>query len=168
MTVYDSTGVVTALEINLVLNVKVHDTHDAVGGQKARERINNRVELGNHGETVAHGQEVGADPGDGMVAQRGTANAEDGLFVTNAGLVVAEAEHARILAHDLDVGPTEPGEALLGHLAQRGRQIDQVDGMEEVGDGQVLLHLLNVPAGAAANVNPDGLALQLVLLDLVL
>lgn len=74
-------------------------------------------------------------------------------------LVVLEPELARVLAHDRDVLPPEPLEALPRDVAERGREVDEVHAREEVGDVDEAGHGLDVVARAAADltvlVGPD-------------
>ena len=111
------------------------------------------MELRDHGKTVAHSQKVCTDIVDCTAFVKcALANTEDSAFVVRTLFVVAELEGTSILTDDLDVLPAEAGESGSGDLAERRREIDKVDCVEEAGDGKVLLHLFNVPASAAANV----------------
>jgi len=111
------------------------------------------VELGNHGETVAHSQKICTDViGCTAFVECTLANAEDSTFVGVTLLIVAELESASVLADDLNILPAEAGKSGSGDLAERRGEIDKVDCVEEAGDRQVLLHLFDVPASTAANV----------------
>ena len=73
-----------------------------------------------HGQGIAHGDEVGL-----CVLARNT-------------------ELARILAEDRDVLPSETGKALSGDLAERRRQVDEVDMLEILLDVDESRHRLDV------------------------
>lgn len=153
MTVDNTTNIVARLELNLVLDVEIDNTHDTVRCKQVGERVDDGVELRDHGKTVAHSQEVCTNIVDCTAfVECALANAEDCAFIIEAFFVVTELESASILADDLDVLPAEASESGSGDLAQRGREIDEVDGVEEARDGQIFLHLLNVPAGATTNI----------------
>lgn len=66
--------------------------------------------------------------------------------------MIGETEGTSILTDDLHVGPTQTSESSSGDLAKRGREVDEIDGAEEVRNRDKLGHLLNVPAGTAANL----------------
>jgi hypothetical protein len=118
------------------------------------------MELGDHRKTVAHGQEICSDVvGCTAFVECTLANAEDCAFIVVTLLVVAELEGASILTDDLDVLPAEAGESCSGDLAQRWREIDEVDCVEEAGDRKVFLHLLDVPASASTNILHVGIEL---------
>jgi hypothetical protein len=153
VTVDDTANVVARLELNLVLDVEVDNTHDTVGCKQVGERVDDRVELGDHRKTVAHCQEVCTDTiGCTGFVECALSDAEDCAFIVVALFVIAELEGASILTDDLDVLPAEAGKSGSGDLAQRWREIDEVDCVEEAGDRKVFLHLLNVPASASTNI----------------
>lgn len=54
VTINHTANVVARLELDLVLDIEVDNTHDTVWCKQVGERIDDRVELGNHGKTVAH------------------------------------------------------------------------------------------------------------------
>lgn len=153
MTIYHTANIVARLELNLVLDVKVDNAHDAIRCEQVGERVDDRMKLGNHGKTVAHGQEVCTDV-IGCIAfvECALANTEERVFVIMTLLVVAELEGTSILADDLDVLPAEAGKSGSGNLAQRRGKIDKVDCVEEARDRKVSLHLLDVPASTSTNV----------------
>ena len=92
-----------------------------------------------------------------MIVVCGFADAEVCLVVVDTSLVVGEAENASVLADDMDVLPAQTIEPLARNCAERCAEIDQVDCVEECRDIELLLHLLDVPAGSATHVHPDRL-----------
>jgi hypothetical protein len=153
VTINDTTNIVARLELDLILNIKVDDTHDTVGCKQVGERVDHRMELGNHGKTVAHGQEICTDMiGCTAFVESALANAEYCTIIIVAVFVVAELEGTSILANDFDVLPAEAGESSPGDLAEGWREVDKVDCVEEAGDREVFLHLFNVPASTSTDV----------------
>jgi hypothetical protein len=156
-----TTGVVAALEFDLVLDVEVDDTNDTVSSQEVRDRVNDRVELGNHAQTVGHGKDVGANAVTRVYLIDRLANAEVSLLVRKTSLVVCQTEGPSILADDVYVLPAQTLKSLGSNLAEGSAQVNQVDSVEEVGHINLLTHLLNVPASSASNIDPNGLLLEL-------
>jgi hypothetical protein len=160
VTINDTANIVARLELDLVLDIKVYNTHDTVRCKQVGERVDDRVELRDHRKTVAHGQKVCTDiVGCRAFVECTLANAEDCAFIVVTLFVVAELEGASILADNLDVLPTEAGKSGSGDLAQRWREIDKVDCVEEAGDRKIFLHLLDVPASASTNILHVGIEL---------
>lgn len=119
MTINDTTNIVARLELDLILNIKVDDTHDTVWCKQVGERVDHRMELGNHGKTVAHGQEICTDMvGCTAFVESALADAEDRVFIVVDIFIVAELEGASILTYDLDILPAEAGESGSGDLAE--------------------------------------------------
>lgn len=77
-----------------------------------------------------------------------------------AALPFGEHEPARILAQHMHVLPPLGGKPLLSHFKKRLTQVNEVDRVP-VRVRQILVHVLNVPPRAAANVHPDTLLLLL-------
>lgn len=153
VTINDTADVVARLELDLVLDIKVDNTHDTIRCEQVCERVDNRVELGNHGKTVAHSQEVCTEIISGTAFVKcALADAEYCAIIVETLLIVAEFEGTSILTDDLDVLPAKAGKSGPGDLAKRWRKIDEVYCVEEAGDRKVLFHLLDVPTGAATNV----------------
>lgn len=118
MTVDDTTNIVARLELNLVLDVEVDNTHNTVWCKQVGERVYDGVKLRDHGKTVTHSQKVCADVVDCTTLVKCTlANAEDCALVAETFFVVAELEGASVLADDLDVLPTKAGESGSSDLA---------------------------------------------------
>ena len=67
-------------------------------------------------------------------------------------LIIFEAELPSVLTNNLDVLPAEPFEAFPRDFAERGREIDDVDAREELGDVDEARHGLNVVARATTNL----------------
>jgi len=106
-----------------------------------------------HGQAVRERNQVGtADTGAILIEVAGALGTGAGDGALGGLLVVLEAEGACILTDDLHVGPAETLEALAGDLAQRGREVDEVDTGEELGHGDELRHGLDVPSCTAANL----------------
>jgi hypothetical protein len=153
VTINHTANVVARLELNLILNIKVDNAHDTVRCKQVGERVNDRVEFGDHGKTVAHSQEVCTDMiGCTAFIKSALANAENCVVVIVAVLVVAELEGASVLADDFDVLPAEAGESSSGDLAEGRREIDEVYCVEEAGDREVFLHLLDIPASTSTDI----------------
>ncbi|KIH89559.1 hypothetical protein SPBR_06644 [Sporothrix brasiliensis 5110] len=161
----EAARVVAEAEVVLALDVKVNGAQNAVGRQQRGQRVDDGVVVGDHGQAVGHGDQVGAAvvravkrevavAGEGG---RGGGGDDAAATARKTTFVVFEAELAGVLADDVHVGPAEAGEALPRNGTQRRREVDQVHAREEVGHVDVRGHGLNVPAGAAADVHPDAL-----------
>ena len=48
MAVNDTTDIVARLKLDPILNVEVHDTHDAIGREQISQGVDDRVKLGDH------------------------------------------------------------------------------------------------------------------------
>lgn len=138
MTINLAAGVVAALVVDLGLHIKVGDAHDAVSVELRRDGVDDGVELGDHGQRVGHGDQVGLDIVLGGGARR--------------LVVVGEAEMASISTDDRAVLPSQALEAFPGDLAQGRRKIDEVYRIKGVGDVDELIHLLDVVAGTTTDL----------------
>nr|POE89763.1 hypothetical protein CFP56_20232 [Quercus suber] len=164
-----ATHVVAAGEFDLVLDVEVDHADDAIGGQEVGHGVDGRVELGDHAQAVGHGEHVGADRVTCILVVGGPADAEVPLLaLLQAGLVVRQPEQPGVLTDHVHILPAESFEALARNVAEGGAEIDEVDGVEEFGDIELRPHLLDIPAGAAADVDPNGLLADLAGLAAVL
>lgn len=104
----------------------------------------------NHGQAVGHGDEVGTTHAG--AARLVGIHGGDLVRPDHRRLVVFEAEGTGILAHDLHVLPAQAGEPLPGDLAERGREVNEVDAGEEFGHRDELGHSLNVPASSSTDL----------------
>ena len=130
MTLQATPKIIPAHRLHIALHVKINHADHPLGIEQARRRIHKHVEVRHHAQAVRHGDQL--------------------------GLLPLKLEEARVLADDLDVVPAQAREALARDGAQRGRQVDEIDLGEEGGHVDVGGHGLDIPARAAAHVDPDG------------
>jgi hypothetical protein len=125
--VNSATHVVSAHEINLILYIEVNHSNDTVRTEKAIDRVDGRVELGNHGKSIAHGDEF-STTGVGVLIEIAYSLTlrYDLLALVGLWFVFMETEGAGILADHLDIGPSETRETLAGHVAETWREVDDI------------------------------------------
>lgn len=66
--------------------------------------------------------------------------------------MVFQSEHSCVLAYDLDVLPAQASEPPSCNFAERGREVNEVDTVEELRHIDILGHGLYVPAGSTTNL----------------
>jgi hypothetical protein len=122
-----STCVIPPVELDPALYIKVNHTNDTAGAQQRRDRVDYGVELGDHGKGVAHCHELGTTGVSVFIeVSDDLASRDHGLALVGLRFVLVEAEGAGVLADDLDVLPSEAGEALARHVAETGGEVDDV------------------------------------------
>ena len=67
--------------------------------------------------------------------------------------MILKSEKSRILANNFHIVPSKADKSLTRHFAERGREVDKVDAGEEIGDGYVFGHSLNVVACPTTNLD---------------
>lgn len=129
MTVNHAAGVIPALVIHLILDVKVHHANDAVRREQGGDGVDHGVELRNHGQSIAHGDELGTT-GIRVLIEVAHIRLAQGHFLASVGFtfVLMETEGSGVLADDLDVLPAKAFEAVAGNFAQAGGEIHDICG----------------------------------------
>ena len=127
MTIDRTTNIVAASEVDLVLYVKVHDTSNTIRAQETFDGVDHRVELWNHGQSVAHGEKL-STTSIRIFVQVSNILPLDFVFLALVGLrfVLVEAEGACILTDDFDVRPPKTSKTFASHLAKTWRKVDDV------------------------------------------
>lgn len=164
-----ASSIVSEGKVELVLDVEVDNAVDAVRREEGSNRVDDRVVVGlspvskwpqfsmvvsyNHGEAVRHGDEVSATMLRTLlfeVAQ--SRRAQQVLLGRHSIFIILKSELAGVLAYNGDIVPAKALKTLASNLTKRGREVDEVDTGEKLGDVDVLAHGFNVPAGTTANL----------------
>lgn len=107
VTVDDAASIVAVPVIDLALDVEIYHANDTIVMKEGGERINDWIELGNHGQSIAHSKEVGPNLGLCIVRIiRVVSLRYGGLWVEYVHLVLFELEVPCILANHVNVIPT--------------------------------------------------------------
>jgi hypothetical protein len=115
MTIDSTTHIVPSHEVNLVLNVKVHNTNDAVRAHQTIDRVDDRVKLGYHAERITHRDKLSTTSVGVLVEVANGLTLRDHFFaLVRLRFVLVETEGAGILAYDSYVCPPKASEALAG------------------------------------------------------
>jgi hypothetical protein len=106
----------------------------------------------NHRQAVRESEQVRAAVDGRLVVKVSQNGGAAGVLGGEATFVVLEPELAGVLADNRHVVPAQAPEALSRHLAQRRREVDQVDAGEEGLNGQEGVHGLDVISRAPTNL----------------
>ena len=123
MSVNDTSRIVPALVIDLVLNIKVHNTNDSVGSQQRSKRVDDWMKFRNHRKTITHSQQPRANLLDSplITIQSTATNTKHRLVTPTARLIITESKRARIFTNNSDIPPPESSKPQSRNLAQRRR-----------------------------------------------
>jgi hypothetical protein len=66
--------------------------------------------------------------------------------------MILKPESSRVLAHDLDIFPSQSCKSLSRYFAEGRGEIDEVNAGEEFGNGHEFRHGFDVPACAATDL----------------